>query len=522
MTTPWLNNSSATSKPNTMAGHLYAATTPLRTTYTPTKHPPDRPIGHPVNCLDNRVTTMEDEGEADRPSIIWEEAHVYGARGVDKPYHEVPVKSLEPNPNCTQSTTSIPLSSYNSTYLLHKENCSTLRSKKLQVTYRYGPCSPIGHGRKGPNLAKIFSQDKSRVDSINGKTSNLYHTQDSRLMVPVHNSTGSSTYVVTVGFGTPKHNYTLIFDTGSDTTWMQCKPCPKPNCYKQDEQMFDPSQSTSYHNGSCKSNHGSTYDAKYGDGSYSKGFLGCDTLTLDSDVISNFVFGCGRENSDGFGAAAGILGLGRGELSLISQTASKFGKSFGYCLPTPQNPNSGYLLFGKHAKSSSSSLKFTPLQNPAKYPSFYFVKLVDITVGTKRLNMSPLLSSSPGTVVDSGTIITRLPQPVYVALRSAFQKSMSKYPLAPRVEILDTCYDLSQYQKVTYPNILFHFEGGTDVSLDQSGIMSGNKSSFCLAFAAKDMTSDFTIIGSTQQQALNVFYDLKGGKIGFGTKGCHN
>ncbi|KAF5935232.1 hypothetical protein HYC85_026361 [Camellia sinensis] len=149
----------------------------------------------------------------------------------------------------------------------------------------------------------------------------------------------------------------------------------------------------------------------------------------------------------GFDAAARILGLGRGELSLISQTASKFGKSFGYCLPTQQNPNSGYLMFGKHAKSSSSSLKFTPLlQNIADSHSLYFVKLVGITVEAKRLNVSLLQFSSPGIVVDSGTVITRLPQPVYLALRSTFQESMSKYPLAPPVEILDTCYDLSQYQ----------------------------------------------------------------------------
>ncbi|KAF5935226.1 hypothetical protein HYC85_026355 [Camellia sinensis] len=302
---------------------------------------------------------------------VFLEAHVYGARGVDKPYHEVPVKSLEPNPNCTQSTTS-----------------STLGSKKLQVTYRYGPCSPIGHGRKVPNSTEVFSQDKIRVDSINRKTSNLYHNQDSKLMVPV-DSTGFSI-------------------------------------------------------------HSNAYDQVYRDGTHSKGFLGCDTLTLDSDVITNFEFGCGQENSKGFGAAAGMLGLGRGELSLISQTASKFGQSFSYCLPTPQNPNSGYLLFGKHAKSSSFPLKFTPLlQNPADNLSLYFVELVDITVGTKRLNVSPLLFSSPGTVVDSGTAITQLPQPVYLALRSAFRESMSKYkyPLAPPpVKMLDTCYDLSQKQ----------------------------------------------------------------------------
>ena len=63
---------------------------------------------------------------------------------------------------------------------------------------------------------------------------------------------GSGNYIVTVGLGTPKKDLSLIFDTGSDITWTQCQPCAR-SCYKQKEQIFDPSQSTSYTNISCSS-----------------------------------------------------------------------------------------------------------------------------------------------------------------------------------------------------------------------------------------------------------------------------
>lgn len=63
---------------------------------------------------------------------------------------------------------------------------------------------------------------------------------------------GTGNYIVTVGLGTPQKQLSLIFDTGSDITWTQCQPCAR-SCYKQKEQIFDPSQSTSYTNISCSS-----------------------------------------------------------------------------------------------------------------------------------------------------------------------------------------------------------------------------------------------------------------------------
>ncbi|XAR48734.1 Nepenthesin [Bertholletia excelsa] len=444
---------------------------------------------------------------------------VQGGGGRDKPYHVVPVSSMEPKPNCTPST---------------RDKGSSLRSEKLKVINIHGPCSPTSHGKTSTYPGKTFIHDKTRVEFINGRGPQFDplhpEKEESRgggANLPASDrSTGENNYAVTVGFGTPKRDYTLIFDTGSDTTWIQCKPCP--SCYNQTQPIFDPSLSSTYQNGSCKSSYfdQNTYYQPYGDGSYSSGFLGCDTLSLEpTDVIRNFEFGCGQDNSPGFGKAAGMLGLGQGDRSLISQTASVFGKSFSYCLPTSPS-STGYLLFGNHVNSSHYRypyLKYTALlPNPSGFPSYYFVQLNGITVGTTRLNVSSALFSLPGTIIDSGTVITRLPKVVYKALRSAFQKSMSMYPSAPPVEILDTCYDFSHYEEVRYPSIVFHFGKNVNVNLDPTGIVwRASISQVCLAFAAKGQAGDVNIIGNTQQQGLHVFYDLKGKRIGFGPNGCH-
>ncbi|KAM0963665.1 hypothetical protein ACFX2A_023122 [Malus domestica] len=52
--------------------------------------------------------------------------------------------------------------------------------------------------------------------------------------------------------GSPKKMLSLIFDTGSDLTWTQCRPCAK-SCYKQKEPIFNPATSSSYVNISCSS-----------------------------------------------------------------------------------------------------------------------------------------------------------------------------------------------------------------------------------------------------------------------------
>ncbi|GAB2276679.1 hypothetical protein Dimus_011395 [Dionaea muscipula] len=133
------------------------------------------------------------------------------------------------------------------------------------------------------------------------------------------------------------------------------------------------------------------------------------------------------------------------------------------------------------------------------------------------LSISPSVFSTAGTIIDSGTVITRLPPAAYTALRSTFKQLMSQYPSAPPISILDTCYDFSSYTNISVPKISLLFSGGAQWNLPIQGILDGSSiSQVCLAFASNNIG----ILGNTQQQTFNVIYDVAGGKLGFSPGGC--
>ncbi|XP_010256103.1 PREDICTED: aspartyl protease family protein At5g10770-like [Nelumbo nucifera] len=435
-------------------------------------------------------------------------------------HHVIGVNSLLPTTVCSSSSK------------------GAKRPGLLQVVHRSGPCSPLGH-EKTTDLSseQFFIQDQERVDSIHSALSTGDALQDSkvsssRLPAKSGRSLGTGNFVVTVGFGTPKQHLTLVFDTGSDLTWIQCLPCS--HCYQQSEPIFNPSKSSSYSNLRCSSTRCSKQSSKssnctslckyiiqYADNSYSSGLLAREKLALTrSDVFPNFIFGCGQDNGGNLDATAGILGLGRSKVSLVSQTAAKFGRIFSYCLP-PTSSSTGYLAFGDQAGASSSSLLYTPLLTDSRRPSFYFIKLVGISVGGRRLTIPSTVFTSSGTIIDTGTVITRLQPSAYAALRSAFRQAMLNYPSASAVFLFDTCYDLSGFNIVAIPKIMLHFEGGAGIDLGLPGIIvTDGLSRVCLAFAGNDDPGKAAIIGNKQQQTLEVVYDVPGGRLGFGSGDC--
>ncbi|XP_057957724.1 aspartyl protease family protein At5g10770-like [Malania oleifera] len=405
----------------------------------------------------------------------------------------------------------------------------------LILVHKHGPCSQLAR----PNLAahstatEILAQDQSRVDSIQSRLSKTFRQPDKSTSIPANSgvSLGSGNYIVTVGLGTPKKKLSLIFDTGSGLTWTQCQPCK--SCYKQKDPIFVPARSTSYSNVSCRSDlcsqvanstanspacSGSTcsYAIQYGDQSFSIGLAGQDKLSLTaSDVFDGFLFGCGQRNEGLFAAAAGLLGLSRDQTSFVSQTAAKYGKFFSYCLPSTPS-SAGFLKFGNTRVSPAT--KFTSLLT--KDSSFYYLKLDAISVAGKTLPIPASVFISAG-IIDSGTVISRIPEAAYDALKAAFRRQMSKYPLTGALSILDTCYDLSKYKTVTVPKISLFFGGGVEVGVAPSGILyAANASQACLAFAGNSDVGGITIFGNTQQLTLEVVYDVGQGRLGFRSGGC--
>ncbi|KAI6677991.1 hypothetical protein NL676_038787 [Syzygium grande] len=450
------------------------------------------------------------------------QGYTYGVEGKIAS-HTVSVSSLLPSPSCSPSTTK-----------------ASNQKSTMEVIHKHGPCSQLVQDHNPLNHTKILLQDESRVKWIQSQSSNssdsLKASAVAHLPAKSGITIGTGNYLVTVGLGTPKKDLTLIFDTGSPLTWTQCKPCVG-SCYTQSDPIFNPSQSSSYSNVSCGSKScsqltsvlggsqcsGATclFSIRYGDNSSSIGFLATEKLTISpKEVIDNFKFGCGENNQGLFGRAAGLIGLSDNNISIVEQTAAKYGKYFSYCLPSSTS-STGHLTFGKDS-GAPSSVSFTPLSTVPQSSQFYGISIVGISVEGNPLSIPSTVFSSGGAIIDSGTVITRLPPTAYSALRTAFRKAMANYTTAPAVSLFDTCYNFSKESIVVIPSITFSFAEGVDIDLDPSGIFYVERASqVCLAFAANGADSDLVIYGNVQQKTFEVVYDVARRKLGFGPNGCY-
>ncbi|KAI0496539.1 hypothetical protein KFK09_022859 [Dendrobium nobile] len=376
---------------------------------------------------------------------------------------------------------------------------------------------------------ELLRRDQERVNYIQRRVANANARLNpvggslfARVPVSIILS-GSSSYIVNIGLGTPTKSFSLMLDTGTDLTWTQCVPCV--NCYPQTNPFYDPTLSSTFNDILCNSDYCTElkkfrcsskstclYMEEYLDHSSTNGSLIQDTLTFSSDTIHNFRFGCGHNNTGDFGKADGLLGLGQGAASIISQTAQFYNKVFSYCLPSGSN-EIGYLELGR----SVPGVKYTPMLTNPNFPSLYFLKLIAISIAGTRLAFSPT-----ETVLDSGSSISYLPPTIYSSLRSIFQEEMINYPMAPPLDNLDTCYDLTGHSDVGVPEIVLIYDGEVTASLDGSGILYMTISSqACLAFAKTNDEVIVAVIGNMHQRRFNVVYDVGNSRIGFGSNGCN-
>ncbi|VAI85430.1 unnamed protein product [Triticum turgidum subsp. durum] len=342
-------------------------------------------------------------------------------------------------------------------------------------------------------------------------------------------SVGVGNYVTQLGLGTPATTYAMVVDTGSSLTWLQCSPCVV-SCHRQAGPLYNPRASSTYaavpcsapqcgelqaatlNPSSCSASGVCIYQATYGDSSFSLGYLSRDTVSFGSGRFPGFYYGCGQDNEGLFGRSAGLIGLARNKLSLLYQLAPSLGDSFSYCLPT--TASTGYLSIGSYNPAEYS---YTPMVSSSLDASLYFVSLASMSVAGSPLAVSPSEYGSQPTIIDSGTVITRLPMAVYTALSKALGAAMGGAPRAPAYSILDTCFK-GQVSTLRVPAVDMAFAGGATLKLAPGNVLIDvDESTTCLAFAATDSTA---IIGNTQQQTFGVVYDVAQSRIGFAAGGC--
>lgn len=402
----------------------------------------------------------------------------------------------------------------------------------------------LTHRDYGKNLTKFelferaIKRGKSRLHRLNTMSYSKAATTTSAVAKSkVH--AGSGEYLMDIAIGTPAESYSAILDTGSDLIWTQCKPCEE--CFDQSTPIFDPSKSSSFSEISCsnklctalpthtcsKSKDACVYLYTYGDQSTTEGALATETFTFGKVSVPKIGFGCGSDNEgSGFSQGAGLVGLGRGPLSLISQMEEP---KFSYCLTSIDDESSTSTLFmGSEAseqKKSGEKMISTPLIKNPSYPSFYYLSLKGITVGDTKLSIDESVfalndaDGSGGMIIDSGTTITYLEESAFDELKKEFVAQI-KLPVDDSGSMgLDVCFKLpSNADSVEVPKLLFNFDGGSlDLPAENYMIADSSMGVVCLAMGS---SQGMSIFGNVQQQNMMVLHDLKAQTLSFMPTQC--
>nr|CAD1827054.1 unnamed protein product [Ananas comosus var. bracteatus] len=327
-------------------------------------------------------------------------------------------------------------------------------------------------------------------------------------------------YTIGVSIGTPAQPLLLMLDTGSDLIWTQCQPCL--SCTNQ---SFPFKLCQALPQSACHAQ--CLYLYEYLDNSFTVGTLASEAFTFGSTnnvTVPNLGFGCGFQNQGNFN---GIAGFGRGPLSLISQLG--VGK-FGYCFISyhDDDSKSSALMLGSAANlnGSSTNIQSTPFVTNTSQPTYYYLSLDGITVGTTRLPIPRSAfalqqNGTGGVFIDSGTSFTYLTTVAYKLVRSAFL-SQVKLPVANvTAEGFDLCFSLpsSPSAKVDVPKLIFHLEGA-DMDLPRDNYMLQDSTMGLMCLAMFDSGSEISIIGNFQQQNMHIVYDLDDQKLSFAPAQC--
>ncbi|CAH9094399.1 unnamed protein product [Cuscuta europaea] len=356
-------------------------------------------------------------------------------------------------------------------------------------------------------------------------------------------------FLIELGFGSPPVWLDYIMDTGSDMIWTHCL---ENNSGSTDD--YNPQTSSSFSELPCSDHICNTtalpslscdnnssvcaFNITYGSGRTNEGKIGRDSITFGNNFTApNVIFGCGHVH-DRTGqpqpppaGSSGIVGLGRGKMSLISQAKIPI---FWYCLPgmASLTQSTGPLGGGGNNKPMIAAgylqeVKTTPL---LPNDTHYSIRLKGISVGDKRLHLPEAeFQSNPdgssGIVVDSGTPLTYLQPKVFAALKEELisQVGVKEFGAGAAITGLDLCFTMPlQSDDKIFPKLTFHFDGGLDLELPKENyfvdLETLNMS--CLAMLNTSNTGGMTIFGNIQQQNMNVTYDLTQNTLSFKPEQC--
>ncbi|KAF8731177.1 hypothetical protein HU200_016499 [Digitaria exilis] len=377
-------------------------------------------------------------------------------------------------------------------------------------------------------MARRSKARASRLLSATGSSSSS--SSASAPTVPGKGQVADNEYLISFAVGTPPQPVQVTLDTGSDLIWTQCQPCP--SCYDQSLPYYDPSLSATWSVLPCNSSSCNQLDLS-SCGTHSWGSNTCVYTYFYGDqsgdaAVPGLAFGCGLFNNGLYSdnaTGSGIAGFGRGALSLPSQLKVD---NFSYCFTDITSSTPSPVLLGLPANlygGATAAVQTTSLIQSSDNPTFYYLSLKSITVGSTRLAVPESAfalanNGSGGTIIDSGTSVSLLPPLVYGQLHDAFV-SQVKLPVTSDEPLCFAVSSAAAGKKQEVPKLVLQFEGAT-LDLPRENYVyemeQGGQSSMCIAVMSSG--GDMSIIGNYQQQNLHVLYDLAGNKLSFVPADC--
>ncbi|KAI5325251.1 hypothetical protein L3X38_034325 [Prunus dulcis] len=343
-------------------------------------------------------------------------------------------------------------------------------------------------------------------------------------------------YTTRLWIGTPPQRFALIVDTGSTVTYVPCASCEM--CGRHQDPKFDPEESSTYKAVKCNidctcdsDKVNCIYERQYAEMSTSSGVLGEDLVSFGNQselAPQRAVFGCENlETGDLYSQHAdGIMGLGRGDLSVVDQLVDKgvISDSFSLCYGGMDIGGGSMVLGGFTTPSDMVFIHSNPVRSP-----YYNLDLKEIHIAGKRLSLNPsVFDGKHGTVLDSGTTYAYLPEAAFLAFKDGIMKELSslKQIRGPDPNYNDICFSTDEsevsHPSDTFPTVDMVFGSGKKLTLSPENYLfrhSKVRGAYCLGFFqnGKDPT---TLLGGIVVRNTLVTYDRENSKIGFWKTNC--
>ncbi|KAL0889057.1 hypothetical protein Bca101_013040 [Brassica carinata] len=342
-------------------------------------------------------------------------------------------------------------------------------------------------------------------------------------------------YTTRLLIGTPPQEFALIVDTGSTVTYVPCSTCK--HCGKHQDPKFQPELSTTYEavkcNPDCNCDDDGKlciYERRYAEMSSSSGVLSEDLMSFGNESQlspQRAVFGCeNAETGDLFSQRAdGIMGLGRGKLSIVDQLVDKgvIEDYFSLCYGGME-VGGGAMVLGKISPPAGMVFaRSDPFRSP-----YYNIDLKQMHVAGKSLKLNPkVFNGKHGTVLDSGTTYAYFPKEAFNAIKDAVIKEIPslKRIHGPDPNYDDICFSGAGREVAEmhnfFPEIAMEFGNHQKLILSPENYLFRHtkvRGAYCLGiFPDRDST---TLLGGIVVRNTLVTYDRENDKLGFLKTNC--